>query len=541
MGAGARAGKAAPHGAAFKRLPFNFCAVSLQPFSHPVCTADGTIFDLTHILPWLAKHGTNPVDGQPLKSSDLIKLNFAKNDEDDYVDPVTYKPFTDNTHIVALRNTGNVFAWDTVERLNVKAKMWRDLVNDEEFSRKDIITLQDPQNLAARDLSAFKYIKEGTSTLTEEEEQERKNPLANVNSSALGNASRILQAKEAVAAARAKRDAAASTSSSALSKPLAANANGRATSTTAKKTPYNAAQHTTGKAAASLTSTGLTPHTGNERAVLSQEEYLLRPKRVKQPGYVRISTSLGDLRLELLPEWAPKAVWNFITLAKRGYYNGLIFHRNIRSFMIQGGDPTGTGRGGTSCWGKTFEDELDGPQSHDARGVVSMANKGKNTNSSQFFILYRAAKHLDRKHTVFARVVEGLDVLTRMESVEVGEKDKRPVEEIVMRELTVLIDPFEEFEKEREKREADERRADEVLRSGGTEDDKVTWTGRRVNGRGIGGAVEDGGGVGKYLKRAMAEPGKEGDEIIEEWGGEEIPYEPPKKKNKGGFGSFDNW
>ncbi|KAK5004185.1 Peptidyl-prolyl cis-trans isomerase cyp8, partial [Elasticomyces elasticus] len=139
-------GKSKANGASFKRLPFNFCAVSLQPFEHPVCTASGAIFDLTNILPWPKKHGTNPVDGTPLKSSELIKLNFSKNDDGEYVDPVTFKVFTDNTHIVALSNTGNVFAYDTIERLNIKAKNWRDLISDEEFIRKDIITLQDPQN-----------------------------------------------------------------------------------------------------------------------------------------------------------------------------------------------------------------------------------------------------------------------------------------------------------------------------------------------------------------------------------------------------------
>ena len=165
--------KSGSTGAAFKRLPFNFCALSLQPFEHPVCTADGLIFDLTNILPWLKKHGTNPVDGTPLKSTDLVKLNFAKNDDGEYVDPVTYKVFTDNTHIVALRNTGNVFAWDTVERLNIKAKNWKDLVSEEDFSRKDIVTLQDPQNIESRDINSFKYKQEGASVLTPEQEAER--------------------------------------------------------------------------------------------------------------------------------------------------------------------------------------------------------------------------------------------------------------------------------------------------------------------------------------------------------------------------------
>jgi len=160
--AGSGLSKSSTDGTPFKRLPFNFCAVSLQPFHTPVCAPDGTIFDIDHILPWLLKQGTNPVNGETLKSADLLKLNFARNDDGEMVDPVTYKVFTNNTHIVALANTGNVFAWETVERLNIKAKMWRDLVSDAEFSRKDIITLQDPQNLSGRNLSAFKYLKEGT-------------------------------------------------------------------------------------------------------------------------------------------------------------------------------------------------------------------------------------------------------------------------------------------------------------------------------------------------------------------------------------------
>jgi peptidyl-prolyl cis-trans isomerase-like protein 2 len=146
----------------FKRLPFNYCAVSLQPFTDPVCTSLGTIFDLTHILTWLSKHpNTNPVDGTPLKRDELTTLNFAKNEDGEYVDPVTYKVFTDNTHIVALRKSGNVFAWDTVERLNIKAKNWQDLVSDDEFTRKDIITLQDPQSIESRDFSSYKHVKDG--------------------------------------------------------------------------------------------------------------------------------------------------------------------------------------------------------------------------------------------------------------------------------------------------------------------------------------------------------------------------------------------
>lgn len=314
--------KSVPSG--FKRLPFNFCALSLQPFEHPVCTADGTIFDLTNILPWLKTHAnTNPVDGSPLKSTDLIKLNFAKNEDGEYVDPVTYKIFTDNTHIVALKNTGNVFAWDTVERLNIKTKNWKDLVSDDHFSRKDITTLQDPQNIESRNISSFKYKQEGVNVPAADQE-------------AMGQAAKIFRAKEAVVKARAERESKAAGTSE--SQALAAARKGASGSTTSsmlgKPVPYNAAKHTTGKAAASFTSTGLTPHTGGERALLTDEEYLLKPKRVKVKGYARMQTNYGELSLELDTEHAPQAVWNFVRLAQKGYYKGIKFHRNIRNFMV---------------------------------------------------------------------------------------------------------------------------------------------------------------------------------------------------------------
>ncbi|KAI9827737.1 MAG: Peptidyl-prolyl cis-trans isomerase cyp8 [Thelocarpon impressellum] len=542
-------------GASFKRLPFNFCAVSLQPFRDAVCTADGTIFDLTHILAWLGKHGTNPVTGTPLKRAELIALHFARNEEGEYVDPVTYKVLTDNTHLVALRPTGNVFAWDTVERLNVKAKMWRDLVSDVEFSRQDVITLQDPQDVAARDLSRFKYIQDGASTLSPEEERAR---AGGVNVEALGSAGKVLRAKEAVEKARRERQDPNRNPALGANGAVVRKAVQTQESHSSRSVPYNAAQHTTGKAAASFTSTGLTPHTSGERALLTDEEYMLRPRRVKTKGYARIQTSLGDVNVELQTEHAPRAVWNFVQLAKRGYYKGVAFHRNIRNFMIQGGDPTGTGKGGTSVWGRNFNDEFDGPLTHDARGVVSMANKGKNTNSSQFFITYRAAKHLDRKHTIFGKVVGGLDTLSRLEKAHT--EGERPVEPIVIQEVVVFVDPFEEFQRARRERDEAERAREEVRRRGGTEDERVTWTGKRLR---ADGAPEGGaeGGVGRYL-RAGGEGGG-GDEVAgrgdgvagrgdgvagrgDGFAGERDEAPPASKKAKGiggggGFGNFDAW
>lgn len=542
----------APNGANFKRLPFNFCAASLQPFKHPVCTAEGTIFDVEVISQWLEKHGTNPVTGTPLKDKDLIKLNFARNGDTDahdgggglgegkgeMVDPVTFKVFTDNTHIVAIRHgsEANVFAWETVERLNIKPKMWLDLVDDREFGRSDIITLQDPQNVESRDLSQFKFLKDGETVLTKEQEAERQK--GSVNIDALGRVGeKVLRAKEAVEKARREREAGGDVNrSKALTKAGSTNLAPRTSMIQEKKTAYNAAQYTTGKAAASFTSTGLTPETSGERALLTDEEYMLRPKRVKIKGYARIETNFGSLNIELQTETAPRAVWNFVHLAKKGYYNGVKFHRNIRNFMIQGGDPTGTGKGGTSIWGKNFQDEFDGPLTHDARGVMSMANKGKNTNSSQFFITYKPAKHLDRKHTIFGRVVGGMDVLQKLENVPTDEGN-RPEKDIIMVNVIVFVDPFEEFQKQKRETDEAEKVREEIKKQGGTEDDKTTWTGKRIRDDGSVVQAEQTGGVGKYLKTgANTSNGKYiGDEDM-------LEAEPVKKKAKsGGFGNFDSW
>ncbi|KAI5460044.1 hypothetical protein BGZ63DRAFT_446976 [Mariannaea sp. PMI_226] len=577
-GAGANTASRGQHGASFRRLPFNFCAASLQPFKNPVCTPDGTIFDVEVIGAWLEKHpNQNPVNGESLQKKDLIRLNFARNSESDslgaglsdgkgdLIDPVTYKVFTDNTNIVAIRHGtyANVFAWDTVERMNIKTKMWRDLVDDEEFTRADIITLQDPQNAASRNLEQFKYLKDGLDAqLTKEQEEERQ--AGNINTGALGNiGDKVLRAKAAVEKARKAREQGGDVNRSgkALTKTTNAAPVVRQSMIQDKKLAANAAAYTTGKSAASFTSTGLTPETSGERALLTDEEFMLKPKRVKAKGYARMETNHGDLTIELQTETAPKAVWNFIKLAQKGYYKGINFHRNIPGFMIQGGDPSGTGRGGQSIWGKYFDDEFEGPLTHNARGIseffhhlplsqrivsqriaiklmllhkVSMANKGKNTNSSQFFITYKATPHLDRKHTIFGRIVSGMDVLAKLENVPT-DGSNRPLNKIVLKDVVVFVDPFEEFQAERRTQEKQDQERERIRRQGGTDDDKTTWTGKRIRNDGTIENASAKDSVGKYLKSSSTSNEADLDDV-DTW------EEPVRKKVKGGgFGNFDNW
>ncbi|KAF2190681.1 peptidyl-prolyl cis-trans isomerase-like 1 [Zopfia rhizophila CBS 207.26] len=138
---------------------------------------------------------------------------------------------------------------------------------------------------------------------------------------------------------------------------------------------------------------------------------------------------MGTITIELYTDHAPKTCKNFSTLAQRNYYNGVIFHRIIPNFMIQGGDPTGTGRGGSSIYGEKFEDEISPQLKHTGAGILSMANSGPNTNGSQFFITLAPTPWLDGKHTIFGRVKSGLRVVQRMGLVKTGREDK-PVDEV---------------------------------------------------------------------------------------------------------------
>ena len=181
-----------------------------------------------------------------------------------------------------------------------------------------------------------------------------------------------------------------------------------------------------------------------------------------------MQTNMGDIKIRLFPEVAPKAVENFISHAENGYYDGLIFHRVINDFMIQGGDPTGTGRGGESIYGHSFEDEFD-LSARNYRGALSMANAGPNTNGSQFFIVqaknvddslisqmteladrgfpeevtenYKkigGTPWLDFKHTVFGQVFEGMDVVDNIAQVKVGPQDK-PVNDVIIEKIVFEV------------------------------------------------------------------------------------------------------
>jgi len=149
-----------------------------------------------------------------------------------------------------------------------------------------------------------------------------------------------------------------------------------------------------------------------------------------------VNTNVGSFEIELFAAKVPKTVENFVGLASDGKYNGVIFHRVIANFMIQGGDPTGTGRGGESYWGGKFADEFDSSLKHTKPGMLSMANAGPNTNGSQFFITLVPTPWLDGKHSVFGEVISGMKVIEAIGKTKTGAMDK-PVNDIAMESITI--------------------------------------------------------------------------------------------------------
>ena len=170
---------------------------------------------------------------------------------------------------------------------------------------------------------------------------------------------------------------------------------------------------------------------------------------VAQKEIAVIETSMGTIEAELYRADAPKTVENFVKLAEKKYFNGVIFHRVSKGFVIQGGDPTGTGSGGKSIYGGDFADELNPAtpsyKTGYVKGVLAMANRGPNTNTSQFFIMLQDAPRMPKNYTIFGKVVKGIEVVDKIGEVEIvpqmGARDGKPKEDIVMKSVTVRREP----------------------------------------------------------------------------------------------------
>ncbi|KAI0257441.1 cyclophilin-like protein [Lactifluus subvellereus] len=478
--------------------PFDCCSLSFQPFSHPVCARNadgtGTVFDLTNIIPWLKQHNnTHPVTNEPLTPANLIQLHYARKASGEYHDPILFKPFNEHSHIVAIATTGNVFLAESI-------KGGVDLVNDVPFKKEDVITLQNPHGL----------------------------PSASVRTAS---------------ASVIEKDKVMVTAKSPVAGPVSA--------TQKEAVPWNISPYSSGAPGASLTSTSVDPQTATSRLVWDEEEMMFgsiqnpvkgkgKEKDVgKRRAYVRVVTSLGGgLNLELFCEKAPKTCYNFLMLARQGKYNDCLFHRLVPGFMVQTGDPTGTGSGGQSYWGTPFFDEYDlkGAARHDSRGVVAMANRGANTNGSQFYITFKPTPNLDKKHTVFGKLVGGEDVLDTLEKLPRKDGTERPVKPVKITEVVIYQDPFEDYKvrlakKLAKKAEAQNSVGNQQATAEKKPGDGMNWFGVKLGteiAHGTAGGGSGTGGVGKYL--SLKRPAQTAVATVEH-----------SKKRKLGFGDFENF
>ncbi|GAA6058986.1 hypothetical protein JCM10212_001696 [Sporobolomyces blumeae] len=555
------------------KLPFDCCALTLKPFETPVATSGGTIYELLAIIPFLKQHGTDPMTGKKLSPGELIKLNFFQNAEGQYHDPVTFKVFNEHTAIAAIKTSGNVYARESIDRLNVKPSNWNDLMTDEPFQRKDIIMLQDPLNIEGKDLSKFDYVKRNLEVQTDDTALSG----INVEASGIGRVLKSISEKE-----KKENEAKSAPKPTPARAPVASTSTPASTSSlvqqSADAVPYNTATVSTNRTAASFTSTASALSTKIENALWDEEDLMYEAVRDKgEKAYARMVTNYGDLNLELHSDRAPRTCYNFLKLAHDGKYQNVKFHRSIPGFMLQGGDPTGTGRGGESIWGKPFEDEYNVRNAfkHDQRGTLSMANSGPNTNGSQFFLTYREqCPHLDGKHTVFGRLVGGHDVLTKLERVPIDPATDRPLKPIILEDVQVFGDPFEEYKERlgrRLKREEEERRGrgEKERLKAERKKDRTTWFGTNLAAAPTtqleaAALPAASAGVGKYLANPTAalpspavaasskrkEPGSDAlasslgggsADLFDGVGGGAGASSKKKKKAAGGFGDFAGW
>lgn len=288
-----------------------------------------------------------------------------------------------STHPCVVATSGNVFAYEAIQELNIRPKLWTDLVSGQAFTKGDIITIQDPSRppkliIRPEDAPDAAAAPEPETEFTGKRLPKRKR---------LDDVAQAAPAKVAAAAAAKK-----------------------------PSVPAIPTHHfTTGATSSSFTSTAAPLSTSTTLERLNDAELRARRyaklKGTDAKGYVRLVTTKGQLNFQLDCALAPFACHNFILLCQRGYYNGVQFHRLIPNFMVQGGDPTGTGTGGESAWGVPFRDECRPELRHDSRGILSMANAGPDSNKSQFFVTLRPTPHLNGKHTVFGRLVGGEETL----------------------------------------------------------------------------------------------------------------------------------
>lgn len=419
-----------------RRLKFDSCCLTLNTVSKKpmgLCDDSGFcyVFEQEPILKFLLKfHQIHPITGKRATAKDLIELKLHKNADGQYHCPVSFKLLTQHSKIVANRRSGHVYAYQSYFDMNLKPKYFKDLLTDEPFSKSDIVTIQDPDLSDTKwKVSDFYYIKHKLRL----DEDSGVSKIRNID-----NQSSILQSS--LEEYKKKSGEIVETFNRIVGQDQ-----DNSPPNDEKLDKINSAAYSDGKMSSSVTST-VVPIARTQKAALLSEEQIIYPK-IKKRAHVQLVTNFGPINLELYCDRTPKTCHNFLLLISKNYYDNTIFHRLVKNFILQGGDPTGTGSGGQSAWGEPFRDEFCGDLKHEGRGVLAMANSGPNSNKSQFYITLRGNwDHLDKKHTVFGRVVGGAATLDKIEAEVETDKNDRPKKEVKLIRAIKFTDPFEEVQ-----------------------------------------------------------------------------------------------
>ncbi|KAL7470122.1 hypothetical protein ACHAXS_010347 [Conticribra weissflogii] len=596
---------------ATRPLPFDCCALTLTPYTTPTCTPDGILFENTAITPFLLKHKSDPVTGRPMTTRDLITLNMDRDESTKrWQCPVLNKPFTDRTKVVAIRQRperkeANVYSYEAYYELNVKPKNYVDLISGQKFKKEeDVIVLQDPEDESLaklRDIQNFVHIRDERSKWSANgggDDSRGIGTSGNVRHSV--TASRVM---EKLGKEKRKRELAAEEESKKLLNSSGSSNHDKTENDSDKSRDQKSAietffaqqpiytdelltslQLTSGKASGSLTSTTLNITRENKARPATKEEIISSQcealKSLKKKGMVRMFTNLGAMDIEIHCDIVPRTAMNFLLLAEGKEYEGSKFHRSIPNFMIQGGKKPGVGKkkakftngnnstatnekenvGDGSYWGAPFADEFDDRLTHTGPGIVSMANSGPGTNARQFFITYKSASHLDRKHSVFGKVVGGMEILKKMERIPTDKLTDRPLEEVMIEEMVILENPvLEALESERErilKKKEEKRLKDRNFKSSalgrgdlGNRDDERGDTEKNAQGNDALKA-DDGSDfeIGKYLKveakssnSRLKRKARETNEVENDIADPVIRSRLPPPPKQTTFGDFSGW
>lgn len=394
----------------------------------------GYIYERGAVEDYIREHSKDPVTYKFLRQEDLFPLHLERDSNEELICPVTRKPLSKHQLVMAVRPTGRVYSGEGLNRLVAGerdaegGKVYHDYYGEAPFNEQDLVILNDPSQLERRFPQNFAHLKEKREEANVEDKKiDRPLKLKPLVSETLSY-STTRTAEASIAGTRSKAGVLPS------------------------ELPYS---RPTGTSTISMVPAA-TPGS-KDPSQLTMEQRLFR--EVRNPGKATIRTNYGDMHFALHCRETPRTCYNFLALARRGYYAGVPFHRLLRGFVLQGGDPTGTGLGGDSCWGRPFPSEPGGLTAHHRkRGLLSMANKGDAcSNTSQFFVTLAPTAHLDGIHPIFGEMIGGEETLVSIERVPIDEKGK-PLRPVIIEDVIIVEDPYVELRKQIEVEDAGKSR-----------------------------------------------------------------------------------